>query len=695
MIHDTRAFFQKDKLQKGTPEKKQQQPVLEQRQQGRWPKTSRCKQGNTKCGVSRQSGGGGSAVFVVKDLGNVWKCMPSCQANQFCVRAFLREVEAFAREKLCRKHGDRHRDVSDGLQDLSLSPSSSGGRDSKTERQAQAVKVSLRLESLQLVDKDIEELCKWVESANEIIKVKKLWLFGNKITDQSIVQFLAPVIHIMGLVELHLSHNQISTQGATAIITSLAQMYSRQSLTATKPLWLRLEWNRISLNTLCLALEKLHEEHGFLADMPVNDLDSIFQDEDGNYPAYIRSAAKHASSTSSLDQACSPDGQRRRGSKTKLRFVLDSCHCRLPWIASQYEKPSESDVMKHARKIWRKACHGNVGSHHRGEPNAPLLIIPDTSSMLSLLSAPASHCTSTFFTLDYMLNLTETSLFGPSLKMEDQIFLVLPSTVSQQLDSLKSNPALRPVISKFMGSLLDRIGPSGSNTLHMLGNHEAEGILIESHLGSNNEVCFSSTGQRADHRIVETAMYFQLECLKALAQATDRNFNFSSDLIKQKLPVVLLTSDKGQERLSLHNGLPCISISALNSKKKDIMSTVLDGKPITSSRMRSWFRDLSTKSLGAFRIRSLQANFDGSIACLHWLTNLIDQRLINRNDTIIQEGNSNKPFLTDDEMETIAKIKHRLMEWSSLVQNSALDADTVTKHWDSEHIDDMESSFKD
>eukprot|EP00890_Picochlorum_soloecismus_P004828 jgi/Picsp_1/5346/NSC_02707-R1_hypothetical protein CHLREDRAFT_166746 [Chlamydomonas reinhardtii] len=674
---------------KDTPEKEQQQ------QRGRWPKMSRNKQGNTKHGLSRQFGEGGSAILVAKDLGNVWKCMPSCQANQFCVRTFLQGVEVFSREKLGCKDVDSHSEICDGLQDLSLSPSSSGGRDSKTERQAKTVKVSLRLESLQLVDKDIEELCKWVESAKSTIQVKKLWLFGNKITDRSIVQFLAPVVHCMGLVELHLSHNQISTQGATAILTSLAEMYSIQSLNPTKSLWLRLEWNRISLKTLCLALEHLHEKHGFLADMPVNNLDSIIQDEDGNYPGYIRSAAKLASSTSSsLDPACSPNGQCGHGSKTKLRFVLDTCHCRLPWISSQYEKPSESEVIKHARKIWRMACHGNVGPHIPGEPNAPLLVIPDTSSMLSLLSAPASHCTSTFFTLDYLLNLSQTGLFGPSLKMEDQIFLILPSTVSLQLDSLKSNHALRPVISKFMGSILDQIGPSGTNTLHMLGNHEAEGILIESHLDAStvsNEVCFSSTGQRADHRIVETAMYFQLECLKALAQATDRNFNFSSDLIRQKLPVVLLTSDKGQKRLSLHNGLPCISIESLNSRKKEIMRTVQDGKPITSSRMRSWFRDMSTKSLGAFRIRSLQKNFDGSIACLRWLTNLIDDRVMNRNNTMVHEGNPTKPFFTDDELETIAKIKDRLMEWSSLIQNPALDVDTVTKHWDSEHVDSKES----
>jgi hypothetical protein len=228
----------------------------------------------------------------------------------------------------------------------------------------------------------------------------------------------------------------------------------------------------------------------------------------------------------------------------------------------------------------------------------------------------------------------------------------------------------------------------------MLGNHEAEGILIESHLDAtgSNEISFSSTGQRSDHRIVETAMYFQLECLKALAQATDRNFNFSSDLIRQKLPVVLLTADKGQERLALHNGLPCISLSALNSKKKEILRTVQDGKPITSSRMRFWFRDMSTKSLGAFRIRSLQTNFDGSVACLRWLANLIDDRLnMSSNHSIMQEGHPVKPYLTEDELETINKIKHRLMEWSSLVHNSALDVDTVTKHWDSEHVDSKES----
>lgn len=612
-------------------------------------RTRRQRQGSTP-GTYKTFGQGRQRICIRQEghqQQQIWNVVPGVdQGHGFSVEEYLKSVEKFADDALllggdCVNSSPGKTLASslddrvslDGamakisLDDEGVNTSPSPGRVKKS------VKVSLRLEHCGLTDADMHCLCNRLKMMKHKVKVKKLWLFDNKIGDVGATT-IAECLSDFDLNELHLSHNVVTTDGALSILRHLA--YMATDVGARRPLWLRMEWNRISVDTIMEELQILYQEQGFLVDIPTCPLQS---QSSLKLPPYLASSIGKSPSKSSKKTS---QDSRRRG---RLEFLLESCHCRLPWIQSQYQKPSESTVLKVAKQSWI--------SHE----SSPLLIIPDTSCLLSLIDAPLQFCRKTFFTFDFLLQLCEDQLFGSKVPLGERIHFIVPSSVAIQLDSLKcTSPALRKTISRFMGALLDEAGPSSHNFISMLGSHEAEGIIMDNYAEStesNSRMDIGSSGQAADHRIVETALYFQHQCLVARASSCGSSFSFSPDTIKNTLPVIFFTSDVGQERLARRNGVPVLAISSLDSLHRQITDRIQGREQLTASFLRTILRPSSSRDLGWCRLRSLQTSFDAAIVCL---------------EALLQEQKTKASTKGPFDQNLVSDIEKRLVEWKAMVR---------------------------
>lgn len=82
-------------------------------------------------------------------------------------------------------------------------------------------------------------LADWYHTVSEVLEISKLWLFDNSIGDAG-AEACADLV-TGALTELHLSHNQIGTPGAKAVLAGVPLHRPRN----VKPLWLRMEWNQM------------------------------------------------------------------------------------------------------------------------------------------------------------------------------------------------------------------------------------------------------------------------------------------------------------------------------------------------------------------------------------------------------------------------------------------------------------------
>lgn len=88
----------------------------------------------------------------------------------------------------------------------------------------------------------------------------------------------------------------------------------------------------------------------------------------------------------------------------------------------------------------------------------------------------------------------------------------------------------------------------------MLSEHGAE-------ITGSRSVHLVSKGQRADHRIVEVALYFQAELL----QAKKENDDTDPEPTASSMPVLLVSADNAQVHLARAHGLPAVRTSDLDA----------------------------------------------------------------------------------------------------------------------------------
>lgn len=109
------------------------------------------------------------------------------------------------------------------------------------------IKLSLRLERLSLEDALVASACAWCLRSRDRIQLQSLWLFDNRCTDAGAAAVAQVVSAFPEVEEVHLSHNRLTVSGAIAVLDAVPVGLKTPR---SRPLWLRLEWNRIQLQQL-------------------------------------------------------------------------------------------------------------------------------------------------------------------------------------------------------------------------------------------------------------------------------------------------------------------------------------------------------------------------------------------------------------------------------------------------------------
>ncbi|KAI3428192.1 hypothetical protein D9Q98_006572 [Chlorella vulgaris] len=520
---------------------------------------------------------------------------------------------------------------------------------------SQPVQLSIRLERMALTDREAEMLADWCcgPEARAIAAIRALWLFEGRLGDEGAVQVARILAAHPGMAEVHLSHNMLTLAGATALLKALPTRGpasaasgapsspsascapASRATTPARPLWMRCEWNRISLDGLMQVLEELHGSRGLLVDLP-SAVRADAAPALPNLPPYLVSAAASAPAPAAAVPAS-------RGSRNALQYLIDGCHARLPWISCQYQLPSEAAVLRAARQGWTQAPQpvpppspqavaagakpiravkqpaAELGSLAAGAAGGtggvlgPLLLFPDTSALLPMLGAGADVSIPTFFTLELLGQLARQARFGRALPPQEQIFLVVTDSVLKQLDGLKNDAAARPVIRRFLGQGLDTYGPAGCDFLTVLGAHEGEGLVVEHDAAVTGSLSADvrTKGHRADHRIVEVALFFQKEVLGG----------GSGPLRPGSFPVLLLSGDNGQVQTARSHGLPAARMVDLAAAQGRMEAALARQQPLTASLLRECLGIAAVQGLAdKAAVRNLQLDFDRAIAALEAAT---------------------------------------------------------------------------
>lgn len=673
----------------------------------------------------------------------------------------------------------------------------------RSQPQEGPLELSLRLERLDLTDVEASMLADWVEkhfNRNTAV-IRKLWLFGNKLCDDGAAA-VARILALGTVIECHLSHNLITLIGAQKLLETVpvgiekeerilfkgdeskAVVKDSRNRTSLTALWLRLEWNRISLSGLVNLLEAQHAKRGLLCDVPeaaredaapplptlpdylitakgqrknINDFNDAVQQgstekqEEGEMAATPPfSRGQYQGQTN--NKKSNANSANTRSTRNQLNYIIEQCHCRLPWVSSQFETPSEAAVLAEAKNLWgsKESDPGSVddistrtegssiqismsglnGEHSSNDSTTsskiskgilhsslqppppssssagPLLLVPDTSALLAMAGADLSVAAPTFFTLEWLFNLSNRGLFGRILPPREQVFIIVPASVATQLDALKADAGARGAVRRFMSKGLDDMGPSGANFLTMLGAHEGEGLVLEheAEVAGSRGADVGSRGQATDHRIVEVGLYFQQECVNAAlrgeastAAATrmeleeergeedgkvrgreeEQKAHFSSSL-----PVILLTSDNGQQALAKAHGLPAVRMSDLAAIKAQVLGHLEAGKALTASVLRAALRPTAVAALGKVAARSLQMEFDGAISCLRAAIEhlalaqrremaLREQLLsgLNGQQICLERVDAESAAEIEAAQELIVALEKRLKEWGGLIRS--------------------------
>ncbi|KXZ41816.1 hypothetical protein GPECTOR_274g718 [Gonium pectorale] len=425
----------------------------------------------------------------------------------------------------------------------------------------------------------------------------------------------------------------------------------RQRPAGLRPLWLRLEWNLISMEALRAALAEAERSRGLTSDIP-----RVEPTGKGSAPPGLRSGSGPGS------------GPHSPGAHD-LALVLPrggpgaSAAVRLPWVACQRQAPAEADVLRAVKGFYGSgmlpapppapapAAVGDGDGAGESEGGGPLLLFPDTSALVSMLggnmalnSAAAGGGGRPALDWSLLLQLARAGRFGRALPLRDQVFIVVSDSVMKQLDGLKNNPETHYAVRRFMGEGLEQAGPAGYDFLTVLGAHEGEGLALggaaasagagPEGLAGSRSPWLSSRGQAVDLRIVEVALMFQREVDRAhqaaggagpeaAAAAGSFSPGGAGSGGRSFLPVVLLSNDNAQIAAAKSHGLPAFRLSSAASLSVELTALAEGGGVLTSGVLRRLLGPQATVGLGTTATKSLQDHFDGAVATLRALLGVL------------------------------------------------------------------------
>lgn len=189
-----------------------------------------------------------------------------------------------------------------------------------------------------------------------------------------------------------------------------------------------------------------------------------------------------------------------RSARNSLAFLVAAPHVRLPWISCQFQLPQEAAVLKAARRSWssgggRRAAaaapapaaggqrllpppppqqqqqHAGCpplpppappleapaqpqpGAQEPADGSGPLLLVADTSALLSMLGAGSSVALRTDFTFAWLDSLARAGKLGRALPSHEQVSLVVPDAVMKQVHAGAGAPVAALPASRRMRQL--------------------------------------------------------------------------------------------------------------------------------------------------------------------------------------------------------------------------------------------------
>ncbi|KAG2454515.1 hypothetical protein HYH02_000362 [Chlamydomonas schloesseri] len=516
------------------------------------------------------------------------------------------------------------------------------------------LRVSLRLERQSLNDTELEMVAEWYsERAASLLVPAKLWLFDNRISDAGAAAVARSLLH-PALQELHLSHNFIGDKGAAALAAALPV----QRPAGMRPLWLRLEWNVLSVDALRERLDEQAAARGLVTDIPRIE------------PTGKPMGRGQAGGGSGSGGGFAPGHE--------LKLVLQrgvAASVQLPWVTCQKQAPSEAEVLRAVKGFYRDrapepATAAAATSMTAPKPPlapvptppskpkpatpaapitpppppvlpepqpgderfrpGPLLLFPDTSALLTMLGGNhadrAHHGASPPLDWGLLLELAAEGRFGRSLPPEEQVFIVVADSVMKQLDGLKSSVDACAAIRRFMRDGLEQAGPAGYDFLTLLGSHEGEGLALEAGglegLAGSRSAAVSSRGQAVDMKIVEVALFFQAEVARAIEPAAEGGPSTPA-ASASCLPVMLLSNDNGQIAGAKSHGLPAFRLSTATDLAAQLAALRNSGGALTATLLRRLLAPQATKGLGSTAKRSVQEHFDGAVGTLRGVVDVL------------------------------------------------------------------------
>jgi hypothetical protein len=200
-------------------------------------------------------------------------------------------------------------------------------------------------------------------------------------------------------------------------------------------------------------------------------------------------------------------------------------------------------------------------------------------------------------------------------------------------------------------------------------------------------------GQRADHRIVEVALFFQREVLKAAAAAgaegRESGTAAAASLTAASFPVLLLSGDNAQVATARSHGLPAVRMADVAAARAPLEAALAGGAPLGASLLRSCLGAAAVAGLSdGAAVRSLQAEFDGAVAALEAAAAALEasQRQLQAVAAVVQSpaGEAADPAATlaaarealaaaasggGGPQEVLALLRERLAGWQELVRS--------------------------
>eukprot|EP00803_Ostreobium_quekettii_P002167 evm.model.scf_67.9 EVM.evm.TU.scf_67.9 scf_67:155042-160471(-) len=506
----------------------------------------------------------------------------------------------------------------------------------------------VHLERCRMTDADVQMLAEWSWLQRQSIGIAELWLFENKITDVG-AEACAQMVH-KDLQQLHLSHNSLTGVGIERVLSAIPT-----TTFPPRPLWLRIEWNRVEAEDMEKILTRLRGEKNLIADIPeVKRFKDIGGHETKNLiygrnmgevhvriPPWLTSQRKPepAKSGNKVEDISRGQEQPRslpKKAKGSSHFAKSK---KMEQSADVQPKPyspgqtgtSEAHgdqfppTQKQAMAQSPQAASSTEKSSIRTEAETsgaaanpdgnnaggPLLLFPDAGTLLTLIR-PEREASglSADVSFQWLEALCRGGRFGHKVPTRERVCFVLCNSSMKHLTALKESVV---EVRQFLEQRLGMYGPKGLDFVCLLGSRE----------GESEDVALSSREQGVDLKIIEVAQFFQKEVAKVTGAADGTGAGGAQGLPVSKdgsnVSVIVLADGQAQLLAAKSRGLPACQLKELAPMRSAGTNADMQ-ETFTASAVRRVVGASAARGLGQLRSEDIQAEYDAMVACLKVLT---------------------------------------------------------------------------